>query len=314
MVKHILHAAVVLALTLGTAAHSLATSRVDGLVSLTPVVEHSVIAVEVQVTPGTPITGLRWYHNDANVVFPHVLLVEGELFQPPNLSETAVVLEDVGGSSLDWSEVLLPTPITSSSGVVHVVFELPANVERTGDGLGGGPAIGYHAVAGGARGYLSADGENWTRLSRSHSLAVEPIAAMMRDAAGPMTLSASRETIQEGWWTRRRPTEVTDLTQESADPAVSPPFRAALRVASNPFNPRTEVSYAVDRAGEVALDVFDARGRRVRTLLRGHHEVGTYQTVWDGTDQSARSTASGVYYMRLHVPTGTLSERVVLLR
>lgn len=82
----------------------------------------------------------------------------------------------------------------------------------------------------------------------------------------------------------------------------------------NPFNPRTEISYAVARAGQVELEVFDARGRKVRTLLGGHHEVGLYRSVWDGTDRSARPAASGVYYLKLHTPAGTLRERVVLLR
>ena len=307
--------ALTVSLTLGSVAGAGASESIDGLVGLTPVLEHSVIAVEVQVTPDTPITGLRWYHNDANVVFPHVLLVEGELFQPPVLSETAVVLEDVGGASLAWSEILLPTPIMSSTGVVHVVFELPAHVERTGEGLGGGPALGYRSVAGGPRGYLSTGGDHWTRMSRSRSLAVEPITAMMRGAQPPVTLADSRGSVSQGWWTERGPTdeEAGDLSKDPG-PGVSEPVVASLRAIPNPFNPRTEIAFAVAAAGEVSLEVFDVRGRKVHTLVKGPHEVGHYSVVWEGVDRGARAVASGVYYLRLQTVSGTLHESVVLLR
>ena len=48
----------------------------------------------------------------------------------------------------------------------------------------------------------------------------------------------------------------------------------ALAAAPNPFNPRTRLSFTLDRSGEVALRVFDLRGRRVRTILDGAVAAG----------------------------------------
>ena len=41
----------------------------------------------------------------------------------------------------------------------------------------------------------------------------------------------------------------------------------------NPFNPRAEIRFALAEAGLVDVEVFDARGRRVTSLLSGQHRA-----------------------------------------
>jgi hypothetical protein len=67
----------------------------------------------------------------------------------------------------------------------------------------------------------------------------------------------------------------------------------------NPFNPSTEIAFTLAEAGPVRLEVFDAAGRRVRTLLRGHRAAGEHRESWDGTDAAGRRVASGTYHYRL---------------
>ena len=75
--------------------------------------------------------------------------------------------------------------------------------------------------------------------------------------------------------------------------------RAELAVFPSPFNPRTTVSLVVPRSGAVRVEVFDLRGRRVRTLFAGEvAAAGEMSWVWEGRDDAGASVASGVYVVR----------------
>jgi len=63
----------------------------------------------------------------------------------------------------------------------------------------------------------------------------------------------------------------------------------------NPFNPRIEIGFSLDRPGRVEITVFDLRGRRVRSLVAGERAAGAGKVTWDGTDERGREVASGVY-------------------
>lgn len=67
----------------------------------------------------------------------------------------------------------------------------------------------------------------------------------------------------------------------------------------NPFNGSTLITYRLGQDGEVHLDVFDAAGQKVKSLVRGFWPAGTYGVHWDGRDDKGRAAASGVYFTRL---------------
>ena len=68
----------------------------------------------------------------------------------------------------------------------------------------------------------------------------------------------------------------------------------------NPFNASTIIAFDVARTAPVHLVVYDALGRRVRTLHRGETlAAGHYRAPWNGRDDEGRPTASGVYLYRL---------------
>ncbi|MFT5233540.1 MAG: hypothetical protein ACI9UK_002084 [Candidatus Krumholzibacteriia bacterium] len=67
----------------------------------------------------------------------------------------------------------------------------------------------------------------------------------------------------------------------------------------NPFNPSTNISYNIASDGRVGLQIYDARGRLVRTLIDGHQVAGPHVAIWDGRDGEGRGVSSGVYMYRL---------------
>jgi flagellar hook assembly protein FlgD len=96
----------------------------------------------------------------------------------------------------------------------------------------------------------------------------------------------------------------------------SPPVALALHPARpSPFAGETmlELELPAD-AGEVLLAIYDAAGRRVRTLVEGPSEPGCSELVWDGTDSNGRRVAAGVYFARCCCDAGSRSRKIVLMR
>ena len=83
----------------------------------------------------------------------------------------------------------------------------------------------------------------------------------------------------------------------------------------NPFNPTTSIRYSLAATGRVRLEIYDARGRLMRTLFDavqpGSH---WYTAVWNGRDQAGRPVPGGVYFARLRAPSYTSMCRLVLVK
>ncbi|NNM32369.1 MAG: T9SS type A sorting domain-containing protein [Gemmatimonadetes bacterium] len=92
--------------------------------------------------------------------------------------------------------------------------------------------------------------------------------------------------------------------------AVDPlPTGLGLRAFPNPSPGWVRLQILGDHAPDV-ITIFDARGRRVRTL----DTQSRPSVVWDGRDTAGRSLASGVYFARTRGGSGEASVRWILRR
>ncbi|MCG8604240.1 T9SS type A sorting domain-containing protein, partial [bacterium] len=82
----------------------------------------------------------------------------------------------------------------------------------------------------------------------------------------------------------------------------------------NPFNPSTTISFALPRAGEVRLSIFNIKGQLVQTLLSGPLAAGRHRIVWDGTDARGARVASGFYIYRLRANELVADKTLVLMK
>jgi hypothetical protein len=93
------------------------------------------------------------------------------------------------------------------------------------------------------------------------------------------------------------------------------PGRLALETARpNPSAGMSAVMLALPNEARVELGVYDASGRRVRTLLSGTLSAGYHPQVWDGRDDGGRSLPTGLYLYKLNAAGQRLSQKVMLLR
>ncbi|MFN8179615.1 MAG: FG-GAP-like repeat-containing protein [bacterium] len=82
----------------------------------------------------------------------------------------------------------------------------------------------------------------------------------------------------------------------------------------SPFRGSTVIEFALPRAGEASVRIFDVAGRLVRELAHGAHDPGSYRMSWDGRDTEGKSVASGVYFVRLQAAGQQQTRRVVRLK
>jgi len=82
----------------------------------------------------------------------------------------------------------------------------------------------------------------------------------------------------------------------------------------SPTSGPAQVSLSLARSGPLQADVFDARGRRVRTLHQGMMGEGPHTLRWDGTAESGGRAAAGVYWIRVAAAGIQKSVRLTLLR
>ncbi|MCK4305031.1 MAG: carboxypeptidase regulatory-like domain-containing protein [Candidatus Eisenbacteria sp.] len=66
-------------------------------------------------------------------------------------------------------------------------------------------------------------------------------------------------------------------------------------------------------ADRASLDVYDASGRHVRTLLKGEIDAGFHLIAWDGCDQAGRRTTAGVYFLKASASAGEASRRLIIV-
>jgi hypothetical protein len=96
---------------------------------------------------------------------------------------------------------------------------------------------------------------------------------------------------------------------------VTPPL--AFRMypsAPNPFNPTTRIAFDLPAAESVALEIYNLRGQRVRSLQNGELASGNHVFVWNGTDDDGASVASGTYLLRLRAGARQENQKLQLVK
>lgn len=79
----------------------------------------------------------------------------------------------------------------------------------------------------------------------------------------------------------------------------------------NPFNPSTTLSFELATESAVQLVVYDARGRKIRTLANGHKPAGHFSTSWNGQNDNGRRVPGGLYLFVLDTRDTTGDHRLV---
>ena len=87
------------------------------------------------------------------------------------------------------------------------------------------------------------------------------------------------------------------------------PISIGLTNYPNPFNATTIIRYALLRAADVKIEIYDILGGRVEMLIQGEQPAGYHQVVWDASDIS-----SGMYFYRIQAGDYIEAKKMLLLK
>ncbi len=153
---------------------------------------------------------------------------------------------------------------------------------------------------------VAIQGGAWATLSNSITDTTFQIAGRPEGTYFYRVRAQDDSSYWGGW------SNVEDITVELVGVAEDsrtriPASFAVFQSFPNPFSHSTTITYhltggpgdASTYQRRVNLSIYDAVGRRIRTLIDESQEPGCYSAIWDGKDSGGRKLPAGVYFYRL---------------
>ncbi len=108
---------------------------------------------------------------------------------------------------------------------------------------------------------------------------------------------------------------VTVSNVTGIDGEESLPLQTALNGNfPNPFNPTTNISFALKKSSNISIDIYNILGQKVTTLINEYKLAGNYSITWEGTDSNNHKVASGVYFYRMKTDNYTNTKKMLLMK
>jgi hypothetical protein len=103
------------------------------------------------------------------------------------------------------------------------------------------------------------------------------------------------------------------LNARTANPVLPTEYALSQNVP-NPFNPSTNISFALKADSKVSLSIYNVLGQHVRTLVDDYMRAGLQTVTWDGTDKVGSTVASGVYFYKLNANEFSATKKMLMLK
>jgi hypothetical protein len=142
--------------------------------------------------------------------------------------------------------------------------------------------------------------------------------------AGTLHVTVTNHHYSANYYYNYRPYEGTcRILQSDGGPmshnysSVIPKVFALGHSYPNPFKQNTEIKYQIPETRSkpwVCLEVYNAAGRLVRTLVNEPQNPSYYKVLWDGKDDFGKRVSSGVYFYYLEAGGFTAMRKIVVMQ
>ena len=68
------------------------------------------------------------------------------------------------------------------------------------------------------------------------------------------------------------------------------------KIYPNPFNSRTTIEYTLSSKSKIAIDIYNLKGNKIKTLYSGIQNAGKQKISWKGLDQENKKVQTGIYF------------------
>ena len=103
------------------------------------------------------------------------------------------------------------------------------------------------------------------------------------------------------------------VSVETEDPIIPDEFIVHQNFP-NPFNPETEIRFALTKDSHVVISIYNMLGQQIGTLLDTQYVAGFHSVRWDGKDRNGIPVSSGVYLYQIHAGEFSQVRKMSLIR
>ncbi|MCF7886452.1 MAG: T9SS type A sorting domain-containing protein, partial [Candidatus Marinimicrobia bacterium] len=96
--------------------------------------------------------------------------------------------------------------------------------------------------------------------------------------------------------------------------AEAPETFEFLQPSPNPFNPTTNIRFALPEAAKVNISVYNILGEKVWTYKSNKFEAGYHSIAWHSIDNSGHRVSSGIYIIRIRSENQQATQKVMLMK
>jgi D-alanyl-D-alanine carboxypeptidase len=82
----------------------------------------------------------------------------------------------------------------------------------------------------------------------------------------------------------------------------------------NPFNSSTNISFTLQKAGTVQLNIYNVQGGKIKTVVIGNRNRGNHTFTWNGENDAGSLVSSGTYIYQFKNGHHTETKRMILIR
>ena len=230
-----------------------------------------------------------------------VVALLSTLLAPPAQADIRIVMETPTTASSPNTGVVIDNKV---SGDMVTVYVLPENAK----------GVAMYGID------LKFDTTDYEVVGAENAIPIKNADGVI--SIGSMNNKPSSVTFRnKGNWSPISPQGLTVRTKARENIAFAPaepftprPISLSLNNYPNPFNPETEIRYAIPIGGTVELTVYNMVGQTVRTLVKGVMSAGEYSTKWNATDNNGQRVAAGIYFYSLTSPSGEVIKKMLLLK
>ncbi len=97
----------------------------------------------------------------------------------------------------------------------------------------------------------------------------------------------------------------------SADDEIIPTNSELFQNFPNPFNPSTTISFRLQHAGKMKLELFDFLGQKIAVLLDGYQDSGYHKVK---LDSDLYNLSCGVYFYKLNAENFSSVKKLILIK
>jgi hypothetical protein len=87
----------------------------------------------------------------------------------------------------------------------------------------------------------------------------------------------------------------------------------SMQIYPNPTRDVSNISFTLNNSEAVTLEIYDAAGNKVNSIVHGYKAAGNHEIFWNGNDQTGAKLQSGIYIVLLYTKNASTSKKLVVM-